>query len=142
MKKNVQINPENSENEENSQNSTVLNEQPQQRVPVPQTAVLDNKLPQEEKLSTNKNGDHSESTSSRPALPTRDSPIEKKAKGSTPQKNASAQPQRIKESSKKKGARLSDWEEMKFTTKYLEGHNDLISSVDMDGSVLISGRFV
>jgi pyridoxine 5'-phosphate synthase PdxJ len=35
VKKNVQINPENSENEENSQNSTVLNEQPQQRVPVP-----------------------------------------------------------------------------------------------------------
>ena len=135
MKKNVQINPENSENEENSQNSTVLNEQPQQRVPVPQTAVLDNKLPHEEKLNTNKNGDHSESTSSRPALPTRDSPIEKKAKGS-------AQPQSIKESSKKKGARLSNWEEMKFTMKYLEGHNDLISSVDMDGSVLISGRFV
>jgi hypothetical protein len=143
MEKNLQIHQENSQN-----TADVLNEQTQQRVPVPQTAVLDNKLPHEEKPSANKNGDHSESTSGRPALQTRDSAsVARKVKGSSPQETVTSKPsvsssQSMKESSKKRGARLNDWEEKTFTTKCLEGHNDLISSVGMEGTVLISGRFV
>ena len=34
------------------------------------------------------------------------------------------------------------WQDKKFNIKCLEGHNDQIFSVDMDGSLLISGRFV
>ena len=158
----AKMNQENSRNEENRQNGAndVLNKQPQQQVPVQHTTVLDNKLGHEdEKLSENKNGDHSESTSSQTALQARNSANEKKANVSSPQKTVisksvvassetSDQPQStMKESCKKeknlKGkARLSDWEGKKFTIECLEGHNDLISSVDMDGWVLISGRFV
>ncbi|CAB3991914.1 F-box WD repeat-containing 7-like isoform X2 [Paramuricea clavata] len=141
MEKNLQINQENSQN-----TADVLNEQTQQRVPVPQTAVLDNKLAHEEKPSANKNGDHSESTSGKPALQTRDSAIARKTKGSSPQETVTSKPsvsssqsQSMKESGKKRGARLNDWEEKTFTTKCLEGHNDLISSVGMEGTVLISG---
>jgi hypothetical protein len=42
----------------------------------------------------------------------------------------------------KKTAPSCNWEDKGFTIQCLEGHNDLISSVDMDGSFLISGRFV
>ena len=161
--KNQQMNQENKKDEENSQNvvTDVLNGQPQQQVPVQHTAALDNKLGNEdEKQSKNKNGDHSESTSSQPALRTHEFIIEKKAKSGSPQKTVpskslvtasktSDQPQSIMKDSGKKNAKLkekvpliSDWEGKRFTVECLEGHNDLISSVDMDGSVLISGRFV
>lgn len=35
-----------------------------------------------------------------------------------------------------------EWQDKKFTVKCLEGHNDQVFSVDMDNSVLISGRLV
>lgn len=162
MKKNQDKNQENSRNEENSQNSAtdILNGQPQQQVPVEHITLLDNKLGHEdEKLSENKYGDHSESTSSQSASQARDFGVEKKANVSSPQETVTSksvvassetsdQPQSTMKESSKKGrdlkgkARLSDWEGKKFTIECLEGHNDLISSVDMDGSVLISGRFV
>ena len=152
MKTNLQIKTEATKNGENSQNTVdVVNDSPQQRVPVQQTTVLDNKLPHEEKLSKN-NDEQSGSTSSRSTLPACHSAVKKTVTSSSPQNpdnsvtsklTSSAQPQSLKESSSmKKSARLCDWEERKFTTKCLEGHNDLISSVDMDGSFLISGRFV
>lgn len=156
------MNQENKRDEENSQNvvTDVLNGQPQQQVPVQHTAALDNKLRNEdEKQSKNKNGDHSESTCSQPALRTHEFSIEKKAKSGSPQKTVpskslvtasttSGQLQSIMKESGKKDTKLkekvplSDWEGKRFTVECLEGHNDLISSVDMDGSVLISGRFV
>ena len=156
--KNQQMNQENKRDEGNSQNvaTDVLNGQPQQQVPVQHTAALDNKLGNEdENQGKNKNGDHSESTSSQPALRTHEFSIEKKAKSGSPQKTVPSKslvtasktydkPQSImKESGKKeKVPSISDWEGKRFTVECLEGHNDLISSVDMDGSVLISGRFV
>lgn len=153
------MNQENKRDEENSQNvvTDVLNGQPQQQVPVQHTAALDNKLRNvDEKQSKNKNGDHSESTSSQPALRTHEFSIEKKAKSGSPQKTvpskslvtASTTSTSIMKESGKKDTKLkekvplSDWEGKRFTIECLEGHNDLISSVDMDGSVLISGRFV
>ena len=156
------MNQENKRDEESSQNvvTDVLNGQPQQQVPVQHTAAMDNKLGNEdEKQSKNKNGDHSESTSSQPALRADEFSIEKKPKSGSPQKTVpskslvtasktSDQPQSIMKESDKKNTKLkekvplSDWEEKTFTIQCLEGHNDLISSVDMDGSVLISGRFV
>jgi hypothetical protein len=144
MKKNLHIKTEaSSEN-----NTAVVNDSQEQRVPVSQTAAVDNKLPHEEKLSEN-NDEQSASTSSRPAQQARDSSIKKKAEGSSPQKivtskpsGSSPQPQSVKGSSMKKTAPSCNWEDKGFTIQCLEGHNDLISSVDMDGSFLISGRFV
>ena len=148
MKTNLQIKTETTENGENSRNTVdVVNDSPQQRVPVQQTAVLANKLPHEEKLSKN-NDEHSGNNPSRSTSPECDSAVKKNVKSSSPRNSddsvtskpsSFAQLQTVKESRMKKADSLCDWEEKKFTTKCLEGHNDLISSVEMDGSFLISG---
>ena len=140
------------ENGQNNENiADVLNREPQQQVPVPQIAVLDNKLPyKEDEQNANKNGVHSESTSSTFTKQTRESSVEKKATSNSSQKtvttkclvasDTAAKCESMKEGSGK--TEKTDWQGRKYTVKCLEGHNDLITSVDMDGSFLISGRCV
>ena len=147
IEKNLEI------NEKNSQHThDVLNNQPQLQVPVEQTAVLDNKTPKVEEKTDIKNGGHySESIDGPSALEVQNAPIQKKGQSTSPSSRpkivkpspASDTTQSMKDSGeKKKGSGFHDWEERRLTIKCLEGHNDLISSVDMDGSFLISGRFV
>lgn len=149
MRENLHINDKNSKNDKKSKNNPdFLNDEPQQQVPAFETATLKNesatKEEKEEKLAVNKNGDHLESSPSKLVLQTSGSAIrDKPATSSKYEKIAtSAKLQSMTESSSKHIARLNEWEGKKFTITCLEGHNDVISSVDMDGTVLISGRFV
>ena len=153
VEKNLQINGESIQNGKNIQNTSALNDQSQQRVPVPHTEAFDGNLQDgEPKLPAKKNGNHSESPSigtcensiqKTEAMPATTVTVSQKSVTSKPQ-ITSGHSEDMKENKKSRNntAQHTDWEDRKFTIKCLEGHNDLISSVAMDGSVLLTGRFV